>query len=158
MLQPRSRANFTQKSITTERRAQIGVQNLDGYIAIMSQVVGEEDGCHATCTELAIDARSDLYALAAVTYEMLAGEPPFTGPTVQAILARVMTEEPRALVAQRKAIPDYVDYAVMRGLEKLPADRWATASEFAAALQGATATHGSTGAARPRGGSRTVTG
>ena len=108
--------------------------------------------------ERTIDARSDLYALAAVTYEMLAGEAPFTGPTVQAILARVMTEEPRALIAQRKAIPDYVDYAVMRGLEKLPADRWATASEFAAALQGATATHGSTGAARPRGGSRTVTG
>jgi serine/threonine protein kinase/Tol biopolymer transport system component len=104
--------------------------------------------------ERTIDARSDLYALAAVTYEMLAGEPPFTGPTVQAILARVMTEEPRALVAQRKAIPDHVDYAVMRGLEKLPADRWATAGEFAAALQGATATHGSTGATRLRGRSR----
>ncbi|MEP7065606.1 MAG: protein kinase [Gemmatimonadota bacterium] len=104
--------------------------------------------------ERTIDARSDLYALAAVTYEMLAGEPPFTGPTVQAILARVMTEEPRALVAQRKAIPDRVDYAVMRGLEKLPADRWATAREFAAALEGATPTHGSIGAARQRGGSR----
>ncbi|HEY2896108.1 MAG TPA: protein kinase, partial [Gemmatimonadaceae bacterium] len=108
--------------------------------------------------ERTIDARSDLYALAAVTYEMLAGEPPFTGPTVQAILARVITEEPRALVAQRKAIPDHVDYAVMRGLEKLPADRWATASEFAAALQGATATHDRTGAARPRGEPRTSMG
>ena len=86
--------------------------------------------------ERTIDARSDLYALAAVTYEMLVGEPPFTGPTVQAILARVMTEEPRPIVVQRKSIPDHVEYAVMRGLEKLPADRWGSASEFAAALHG----------------------
>src|SRR5690348_11671854 len=62
--------------------------------------------------ERTIDARSDLYALAAVTYEMIVGEPPFTGPTVQAILARVMTEEPRSIVAQRKSIPEHVDYAV----------------------------------------------
>src|SRR5205085_9017945 len=46
--------------------------------------------------ERTIDARSDVYALGAVTYEMLAGEPPFTGPTVQAIVARLMSEEPRA--------------------------------------------------------------
>ncbi len=96
-----------------------------------------------TMGERSIDARSDLYALAAVTYEMLVGEPPFTGPTVQAILARVMTEEPRPLVAQRKAIPDHVEYALMRGLEKLPADRWSSAREFAAALQsGASMAHG----------------
>ena len=86
--------------------------------------------------ERTIDARSDIYALAAVTYEMLVGEPPFTGPTVQAILSRVMTEEPRPIVAQRKSIPDHVEYAVMRGLEKLPADRWGSAREFAAALHG----------------------
>ena len=74
---------------------------------------------------------------------MLVGEPPFTGPTVQTILARVMTEEPRPIVVQRKAIPDHVEYAVMRGLEKLPADRWGSAREFAAAL------HGGTSAAAP---------
>jgi serine/threonine-protein kinase len=97
--------------------------------------------------ERTIDARADLYALAAVTYEMLVGEPPFTGPTVQAILARVMTEEPRPIVAQRKAVPDHVEYAVMRGLEKLPADRWGSAREFAAALAGASsATHHATAA------------
>jgi serine/threonine-protein kinase len=89
--------------------------------------------------ERSIDARSDLYSLAAVTYEMLVGEAPFTGPTVQAIVARVMSEDPRGLVVQRKAIPDHVEDAVLRGLEKLPADRWATAHEFAEALQGSAA-------------------
>jgi eukaryotic-like serine/threonine-protein kinase len=97
--------------------------------------------------ERTIDARSDLYALAAVTYEMLVGEAPFTGPTVQAILARVMTEEPRSLVVQRKAIPDHVQYAVMRALEKLPADRWGSAREFAEALDGTTAASRGTSAA-----------
>jgi serine/threonine-protein kinase len=103
--------------------------------------------------ERTIDARSDIYALAAVTYEMLVGEPPFTGPTVQAILARVMTEEPRAIVTQRKAIPDHVEYAVMRGLEKLPADRWGSAREFGAALAGtsAGAPHGGMTTSRNRG-------
>jgi serine/threonine protein kinase/Tol biopolymer transport system component len=101
--------------------------------------------------ERTVDARSDLYSLAAVTYEMLAGEAPFTGPTVQAIVARVMTEEPRSLVTQRKAVPDYVDDAVMRALEKLPADRWGTVREFAGALRGgagATPLHTRTGAPR----------
>jgi len=105
--------------------------------------------------ERTIDARSDLYALAAVTYEMLVGEAPFTGPTVQTILARVMTEEPRPLVAQRKAIPDHVEYAVMRALEKLPADRWGSAREFADALQGTTVpSRGTTAASRQRGTAR----
>ena len=86
--------------------------------------------------ERSIDARSDLWALAAVTYEMLVGEAPFTGPSVQTILARVMTEEPRPLTTQRKAIPESVEYAVMRALEKLPADRWSSAREFSSALDG----------------------
>lgn len=90
--------------------------------------------------ERTIDARSDLYALAAVTYEMLVGEPPFTGPTVQAIVARLMTEEPRAMGAQRKAIPEHVEAAVLKALEKLPADRFTSASEFAAAIDGRNAT------------------
>ena len=81
-----------------------------------------------------VDARADLYALGAVTYEMLTGEPPFTGPTAQAIVAKVMTESPRALVPQRRTIPPHVEAAVLRALEKLPADRFATAAEFIAAL------------------------
>ena len=84
--------------------------------------------------ERAIDARSDIYALGAVTYEMLVGEAPFTGPTVQAIVARVMTEEPRAIGVQRKAVPKSVEAATLRALEKLPADRFATAKAFADAL------------------------
>ena len=81
-----------------------------------------------------VDTRTDIYALGAVTYEMLAGEPPFTAPTAQAIIARVMTESPRALVAQRPSVPPHVNAAVRAALEKLPADRFASASAFAAAL------------------------
>jgi eukaryotic-like serine/threonine-protein kinase len=88
--------------------------------------------------ERVIDARSDIYALGAITYEMLVGEAPFTGPSVQAIIARVMSEEPRAIGVQRKAVPAEVEDAVMRALEKLPADRFASAREFAAALTAST--------------------
>ncbi|MGH7581789.1 MAG: protein kinase domain-containing protein [Gemmatimonadales bacterium] len=86
--------------------------------------------------EREIGPRSDVYALGCVTYEMLVGEPPFTGPTAQAIIARVMTEEPRQLTIQRKSVPLHVDAAVLHALEKLPADRFATAAEFATALSG----------------------
>jgi eukaryotic-like serine/threonine-protein kinase len=82
-----------------------------------------------------VDARTDMYALGAVTYEMLVGEPPFTGPTTQAIVARVITEEPRALVPQRRSIPESVEAAVLTALEKLPADRFGSAAEFARNLQ-----------------------
>jgi hypothetical protein len=84
--------------------------------------------------ERQIDARTDQYALAAVTYEMLCGEPPFTGPSVQAIVARVLSEEPRPITTQRRAVPPEVEGAVLRGLEKLPADRFASVAEFAATL------------------------
>jgi serine/threonine-protein kinase len=86
--------------------------------------------------EKQIDARSDVYALGAVMYEMLVGEAPFTGPSVQAIVARLITEVPRGMAAQRKAVPVQVEAAVMRALEKLPADRFATAGDFARALHG----------------------
>ena len=102
--------------------------------------------------EREITARSDVYALGCVTYEMLVGEPPFNGPTAQAIIAKVMTTEPASLTSQRKSVPAAVDDAVLTALQKLPADRFATAAEFAAALTGGstfrTATR-STQATRP---------
>jgi len=84
--------------------------------------------------EQALDARTDIYALGAVTYEMLAGEPPFAAPTAQATVARVMTETPRSLHAQRHTVPVAVDTAVLRALEKLPADRFSSAHAFSHAL------------------------
>ncbi len=84
--------------------------------------------------EREITARSDVYALGCVLYEMLIGEPPFTGPTAQAVVAKVMTAEPASLTGQRKSIPPQVEAAVHTALEKLPADRFASAAEFAAAL------------------------
>ena len=81
-----------------------------------------------------LDARSDQYALAAVTYEMLAGEPPHTGPTAQVIIARLMTEKPRSLQTTRSEVPREVDLAVTRALAKSPADRFASVAAFAQAL------------------------
>ncbi len=86
--------------------------------------------------EREITPRCDVYALGCVVYEMLAGEPPFTGPTAQAIIARVMTEEPRSLAIQRRSVPEYVEAAVNHALEKLPADRFPTARAFGEALAG----------------------
>jgi eukaryotic-like serine/threonine-protein kinase len=83
-----------------------------------------------------IDGRSDIYSLAAVLFEMLIGEPPFTGSTAQAIAARILTEKPRSAHAARPSVPADLDAAIAVGLEKLPADRWATAKEFAEALTG----------------------
>ena len=88
-----------------------------------------------------IDGRSDIYSLAAVAYEMLTGEPPHTGSTSQAIIARMLTEKPRSMRASRGAIPEHVEDAVQHALEKLPADRFSTAHQFAEALHG----HGGVG-------------
>src|SRR5687767_11365065 len=84
--------------------------------------------------EREISPRADVYALGCVLYECLAGEPPFTGPTAQAIIARVMTEQPRGLQLQRRTIPAHVEAAVGTALEKLPADRFASAAAFSEAL------------------------
>ncbi|HEY7027217.1 MAG TPA: protein kinase [Gemmatimonadales bacterium] len=86
--------------------------------------------------ERTITARSDVYALGCVVYEMLAGDPPFTGSTAQAIVARVLTEAPRPITAQRHTVPPHVEAAVFTALEKLSADRFTSAAEFAAALNG----------------------
>ncbi len=83
-----------------------------------------------------LDARSDIYSLGCVVYEMLAGEPPHTGPTAQAILAKILTEEPKPLTQLRRTVPLHVEAAVDKALQKLPADRFATAGEFAEAVAG----------------------
>jgi eukaryotic-like serine/threonine-protein kinase len=110
--------------------------------------------------EKQIDARSDVYALAAVTYEMLTGDPPFSGTTVQSIVARVLTEKPVAPSALRETVPAHVEAAVLIGLAKRPPDRPATAKAFsellderqAPRLSGADAVapvHGGSAVARP---------
>ena len=84
--------------------------------------------------ERTIDARTDIYALGVVTYEMLVGDPPFTGSTVPAIVARVLAERPTPLHTLRDTVPAAVEQATLKALAKLPADRYSTAAEFAAAL------------------------
>jgi eukaryotic-like serine/threonine-protein kinase len=87
--------------------------------------------------EREITAASDVYALGATTYEMLAGQPPFTGPTAQAIVAKVVASEPEPISVLRRTVPPHVEDAVLTALEKIPADRFASASAFARALEGA---------------------
>jgi serine/threonine-protein kinase len=84
--------------------------------------------------EKEITPKADVYALGCVLYEMLCGEPPFTGPTAQAIIARVMTEAPRSLTLQRHTVPPHLEAVTRMALEKLPADRFASAALFAKAL------------------------
>src|SRR5205814_2241691 len=88
----------------------------------------------------ALDARSDIYSLASVLYEMLAGEPPHTGPTVQSVIAKVLTDRPRPLRALRDAVPPSLESAVQKALAKVPADRFASAAQFAEALTHSSAT------------------
>jgi len=87
-----------------------------------------------------IDGRSDVYSLAAVAYETLTGEPPHVGATAQAVIGRMLAERAPSARITRRAVPEHVDLALQRALEKLPADRWPTASAFATALSTATVT------------------
>jgi len=88
------------------------------------QAAGEPDG----------DARSDVYSLACVLYEMLAGAPPYTGVTHQAILARKLMDEVPSLRVVRDTVPPTVEEGIRRGLARVPADRPRSAGEFAEAL------------------------
>src|SRR5450755_1197937 len=72
--------------------------------------------------ERTIDARSDVYALGAMTYEMLVGEPPFTGASVKAIVAKVLSEKPTPLHTLRNTVPEGVEHAVLTALSPVPAD------------------------------------
>jgi serine/threonine-protein kinase len=86
--------------------------------------------------EKEITARADVYSLASVLYEMLTGSPPHVGSSAQQIIMKIIGDTPRPVTELRKSVPAHVAAAVAQALEKLPADRIASAGDFAAALQG----------------------
>jgi eukaryotic-like serine/threonine-protein kinase len=109
------------------RKRKLGMSQGTPQYMSLEQAMGERD----------VSARSDVFSLGCVPYEMLTGEPPFTGATAQAIVARVLTEQPRSVTGQRRTVPAHVDAAVRRALQKLPADRFQSTARFADALAGA---------------------
>ncbi len=84
--------------------------------------------------DTSLDARSDVFALGCVLYEMLVGEPPFTGPNAQSVIARMLTEEPRSIRVTRAGVSEALDAIVHRALAKSPADRYQSTGEFGDAL------------------------
>jgi serine/threonine-protein kinase len=97
----------------------------------------------------AIDARTDIYSLASVLYEMLAGEAPYTGPTAQAIMAKRLSEPAPGVRASRPTVPPAVDEAIRKALAPVAADRFTTAAQFAQALHLTMATHPAAAATVP---------
>ncbi|UCG88727.1 MAG: protein kinase [Gemmatimonadota bacterium] len=81
-----------------------------------------------------VDNRSDIYSLGAVLYEMVTGEPPQTGATVQAVIGKLLSERPTQPRVLRDSVPEAMDRAIMKALAKVPADRFDSAAEFATAL------------------------
>jgi eukaryotic-like serine/threonine-protein kinase len=77
-----------------------------------------------------VDHRADIYAVGALAYEMLAGRPPFTAPTAQALLAAQITQTPEPVMQHRRTVPVGLNSVIMRCLEKRPADRWQSAAEL----------------------------
>ena len=82
-----------------------------------------------------LDSRTDIYALGCVLYEMLAGEPPFTGPTAQSVAAKRLTDPVPAVSRVRDTVPAGVERALTRAMAKVPADRFASATDFADAIR-----------------------
>jgi TolB-like protein len=120
-------ADFGIARITTEGATQLTQTGVTvGTPAYMSpeQASGDHD----------VDGRSDLYALASILYEMLAGEAPFRGPTVEALLVQRFTEAPPHLTATLATVPRHVDAAVFRAMARDPADRFPTMARFIEAL------------------------
>ena len=89
--------------------------------------------------EREITPKADVYALGCVLYEMLLGEPPFSGPTAQAIVAQVLTQQVPPIRSRRETVAPELEDAIVRAVQRLPADRFATAQEFAEALAQAAA-------------------
>src|SRR2546422_2909556 len=87
-----------------------------------------------------VDGRSDIYSLGSVLYEMLAGEPPYTGPSAQVVMAKRLADPVPSVRRLRDTIPPAMDMAIMKALARTPADRFATAERFAAALGAGVAT------------------
>ena len=88
------------------------------------------------------DHRADIYAVGTLAYEMLTGEPPFTGPTPQAVMVKHVTEAPQAVTTRRPAVSEALGSLVMRCLEKRPADRWQAAAELLPQLEALTTPSG----------------
>jgi len=102
--------------------------------------------------EQQLDGRSDIYSLGCVLYEMLAGEPPYTGPTAQAVMAKKLSEVTPRVSVVREMVPESVDRVVVKALAKSPADRFVTAAQLAEALSAEQLSH----PAPTRGGNKTI--
>jgi len=89
-----------------------------------------------------LEPASDIYSLGAVLYEMLTGEPPHTGNTAQAIISRIMMEQPTSIRLLRETVPEHVEQMVMKALAKVPADRWQSADEMLPHLEATAGTSG----------------
>jgi TolB-like protein/tRNA A-37 threonylcarbamoyl transferase component Bud32/tetratricopeptide (TPR) repeat protein len=106
--------------------------------------------------ERTIDARSDVFALGAVCYEMLAGEPPFTGRSQQAVIAKMMSTDAPSVRVLRPGVSASLDSVIARALARVPADRWASARELAAALDAAERGTQQSGVVAPAAGTATA--
>jgi len=102
-----------------------------GLIVGTPQYMSPEQARH----DKKIDGRADIYSLASVLYEMLVGQPPFTGPTVQAVIARIIKERPPSIRVVRLDVPQHVEVAVEAALEKSPRKRPADAKTLVSRLQ-----------------------
>jgi len=102
----------------------------------------------------AVGPAADVYALGSVLYEMLIGEPPYPGNSAQAVLGKILQGAPPSATATRRSIPLNVDGAILKALEKLPADRFPSAKDFAAALSSPAFRYGPGAEAQMAGGGR----